>query len=215
MSSARLTLAFGASSIVATAARKYNQTRLNPDVTQILRAIESGEARAAGELLPLVYEELRRLARHRMSSEAADHTLQATALVHEAYLRLIGKDDPGWQSRAHFFAAAAEAMRRILVDHARGKQADKRGGGLQRQPLDAVQLAIRAPGDDIIALDEALGRLKQLDPQAAQLVQLKYFAGLSLPEIAQTLGISPRTADRQWAYARAWLRQELSGIGTK
>jgi len=182
---------------------------LNPDLTQILRAIDSGEPKAAGELLPLVYDELRKLARHRMSFESADHTLQATALVHEAYLRLVGKDDPGWQNRAHFFAAAAEAMRRILVDHARRKQADKRSGDLERQSLDALQLVASLPADDIVALDEALLRLKQIEPQAAQVVQLRYFAGLSLPEIAQMLDVSPRTADRQWAYARAWLHREL------
>lgn len=157
----------------------------------------------------LVYDELRRLARHRMSVESAGHTLQATALVHEAYLRLVGKDDPGWQNRAHFFAAAAEAMRRILVDHARHKQADKRGGDLERQSLDALQVMARGPAEDIVALDEALLRLKQIEPQAAQVVQLRYFAGLSLPEIAQMLGVSPRTTDRKWAYARAWLHREL------
>ncbi|HZL36193.1 MAG TPA: sigma-70 family RNA polymerase sigma factor [Tepidisphaeraceae bacterium] len=184
-------------------------------MTQILKAIDCGEAKAAGELLPLVYDELRKLARHRMSGEAADHTLQPTALVHEAYLRLVGKDNPGWQNRAHFFAAAAEAMRRILVDHARRKQADKRGGDLERQPLDSAQLVAPSPGNDIVALDEALGRLKRIEPQAAQVVELKYFAGLSLQEIAQMLGISPRTADRQWAYARAWLHQELRGAGTQ
>jgi len=188
---------------------------LDLDVTQILKAIDCGEAKAAGELLPLVYDELRKLARHRMSGEAADHTLQPTALVHEAYLRLVGKDNPGWQNRAHFFAAAAEAMRRILVDHARRKQADKRGGDLERQPLDSAQLVAPSPGNDIVALDEALGRLKRIEPQAAQVVELKYFAGLSLQEIAQMLGISPRTADRQWAYARAWLHQELRGAGTQ
>lgn len=186
---------------------------MNPGITQILTAIDSGEEKAAGELLPLVYDELRKLARHRMLGESADHTLQPTALVHEAYVRLIGKDDPGWQNRAHFFAAAAEAMRRILIDHARRRQADKRGGGLELQSLEVLQLVAPGPAEDLITLDEALLRLKQIEPQAAQVVQLRYFARLSLPEIAQMLGVSPRTTDRQWAYARAWLHRELRPDG--
>ena len=179
------------------------------DVTQILNAIDSGDSRAAGELLPLVYEELRRLARHRMSAESADHTLQATALVHEAYLRLVGKDDPGWQNRGHFFAAAAESMRRILVDHAREKQALKRGGSAQRVPLEAVEGLAAIPCYDLLLLDETLQELSRRDALAARLVELRYFAGLSMEEAAAAAGVSAATAYRRWSFARAWLHSRI------
>lgn len=185
------------------------------DVTQVLRRIEQGDAAAAEELLPLVYEELRQLAAVRMLGENPDQTLQATALVHEAYLRLVSVEQARhWDSRGHFFAAAAEAMRRILVDNARRKGRLKRGGERNRIDLDPAQIA--APGtpqihEDLLALDEALDRLKAVDPQAVELVHLRYFVGLPMAEAAELMGISERTADRLWAYARAWLRQELSG----
>jgi len=186
-----------------------------PDVTHILKAIDSGDAQAAGELLPLVYDELRKLAAQRMAGESPDHTLGPTALVHEAYIRLVGKEDPGWQNRGHFFAAAAEAMRRILIDSARRRGSRKRAGDRERQDLHESQLVAPEASDDILELDEALVRLQQIQPQAAQVVQLRYFAGLSVPEIAMMMGLSPRTVDRQWAYARAWIHQELRGDGQK
>ena len=186
-----------------------------PDVTHILKAIDSGDAQAAGELLPLVYDELRKLAAQRMAGESPDHTLGPTALVHEAYIRLVGKEDPGWQNRGHFFAAAAEAMRRILIDSARRRGSRKRAGDRERQDLHESQLVAPEASDDILELDEALVRLQQIQPQAAQVVQLRYFAGLSVPEIAMMIGASPRTVDRQWAYARAWIHQELRGDGQK
>jgi RNA polymerase sigma factor (TIGR02999 family) len=183
------------------------------DVTQILSQIEHGDPEAADQLLPLVYEELRKLAAARMTQEKPGQTLQATALVHEAYLCLVGHQQPQrWQSRGHFFSAAAEAMRRILVNSAVRKRRLKHGGDLQRLPLDG-ELALDAqPGQDIVALDEALSRLAEIDSDAAQVVQLKYFAGLNTAEIAEVLGISSRTADRRWSYARAWLHQELSHL---
>ena len=175
------------------------------EVTQILAAIEQGDSRAAGQLLPLVYDELRRLAAQRLAREKPGQTLQATALVHDAYLRLVGTDDHGWDGRGHFFAAAAEAMRRILVDNARRKRAAKHGGGHRRRDLDDVEIAAGAPAEDLMALDEALTRLAAEDPAKAELVKLRYFAGLSIEEAALALGISPATAKRRWAYARAWL----------
>ena len=180
------------------------------DVTQILAAVEAGDSRAAEQLLPLVYDELRKLAAARMTAESPDHTLQATALVHEAYLRLVGEQQPqDWAGRGHFFAAAAEAMRRILVDSARRKQADKRGGDRLRVELPD-DLAAAAPSDDLVALDEALTRLEGHDPDAARLVKLRYFAGLSHQEAADTVGVSRGTADRLWVLARAWLLRQLS-----
>jgi len=183
------------------------------EVTRLLSAIQQGDPRAADELLPLVYDELRKLAAGRLAREKPGQTLQATALVHEAYLRLVGARgaSDGWNGRGHFFAAAAEAMRRILVEQARRKKAFKHGGDLSRRELDEERLTAPEPREDLLALDAALDRLAAGHRQAAELVQLRYFAGLTLPEAAQALGISPRTAGRLWAYARAWLRREIEG----
>jgi RNA polymerase sigma factor (TIGR02999 family) len=184
------------------------------DVTRILSAIEHGETAAAGELLPLVYGELRRLAQQRLAQEKPGQTLQATALVHEAYLRLVGPDDVRrWEGRGHFFAAAAEAMRRILVENARRKRAEKHGGRSARQELDDVDIAAPAPSEDLLALDEALAKLEANDPVKAQLVKLRYFAGLSEEDAARALGVSRATAQRYWRYAKAWLLDELRGAG--
>jgi RNA polymerase sigma factor (TIGR02999 family) len=181
------------------------------DVTQILAAIEAGDPHAAAGLLPLVYDELRKLAAARMAAESPDHTLQATALVHEAYLRLVGSD-PGqpWNSRGHFFAAAAEAMRRILVDAARRKQAGKHGGGRVRVELPGDLAPPESRTDDLVALDDALTALGRHDPAAARLVTLRYFAGLSHQDAADAMGISRGAADRLWALGRAWLYRRLS-----
>jgi RNA polymerase sigma factor (TIGR02999 family) len=182
------------------------------DVTHILSAIEQGDPHAAAQLLPLVYEELRKLAAQKMAQEAPGQTLDATGLVHEAYLRLVDVEKvQQWNSRGHFFAAAAEAMRRILVDQARHKRSRKAGGELVRQDLDAMEIALPEIPEDLVALDEALNKLAATDKTAAGLVHLRFFAGLPLPEAAHILGISPRTADRLWAYARAWLHQEIQG----
>ena len=180
------------------------------DVTRILNAIEQGDAKAADELLPLVYEELRRLATHKMSHEPPGQTLQATALVHEAYIRLVGSHDQNWSGRTHFFAAAAEAMRRILIDNARRKQRLKRGGARQRVDLDKVNITFEDPSTNIIALDEALAKLTQEDPVKADLVKLRYFAGLTIEQSAEILNISRATAERYWSYARAWLFDEIN-----
>lgn len=181
------------------------------DVTQILSEIEHGDPQAAGRLLPLVYAELRQLAARKMAHEAAGHTLQATALVHEAYLRLVGDaDEASWDSRGHFFAAAAEAMRRILIENARRKGSLKRGGKLVRRELDDPEAASGfADAASLLDLDAALTKLAAEDPGAARLVELRYFAGLTIDEAAHVLGVSPRTAKRQWAYARAWLGREI------
>jgi RNA polymerase sigma factor (TIGR02999 family) len=182
-----------------------------PDITRLLDAAAAGDRHAAADLLPLVYDELRKLAAARMADETPDQTLQPTALVHEAYLRLVGSADAArWQNRGHFFASAAEAMRRILVDAARRKRREKHGGNLRRVGLAAVDPAAPDPRDDLVALDAALTRLAADDPQAARLVELRHFAGLTVPEAAQVLGISPRSADRLWAFARAWLHRELT-----
>ena len=182
------------------------------DVTQILAKIESGDQRASEELLPLVYEELRRIAACRMSTERPDNTLQATALVHEAYLRLVGKDEPQhWNSRGHFFSAAAEAMRRILIDRARHKEAIRGGGSVRRVPLDGVEPASKSSGVDLLALNEALLQLERDDPRKAELVKLRFFAGLSVREAAKALGIAPSTAISDWAYAKGWLRLQMAG----
>jgi RNA polymerase sigma factor (TIGR02999 family) len=184
------------------------------DVTHILSAIEQGDAHAAEQLLPLVYDELRKLAAQKLAQEKPGQTLQATALVHEAYLRLVDVDKAKqWDSRGHFFAAAAEAMRRILIDNARHKQADKHGGGWQRHDLLEAELAVDASGADLLAVDAALSQLACRQPVIARLVELRFFAGLTLEEAARCLGISERKAYRHWAYARAWLRRELDRSG--
>jgi len=180
------------------------------DVTRILNAIEQGDARAADELLPVVYEELRRLAAQKMSQELPGQTLQATALVHEAYIRLVGVEAQNWNSRSYFFAAAAEAMRRILVESARRKQRLRHGGGHHRVDFDDAALAIEQPSDNLIALDEALAKLAEEDSVKADLVKLRYFAGLTIEQAAKILKISRATADRYWSYARAWLFHEIN-----
>jgi len=180
------------------------------DVTRILGQIEDGDGQAAEKLLPLVYDELRKLAAQKMAHEVSGQTLQATALVHEAYLRLVDVEKAQhWSSRGHFFGAAAEAMRRILVDNARRKQRPKHGGARQRVELDEACSFHCAPDDDLLALDEALARLASQEPTKAELVKLRYFAGLSLDEAAEALGISRATAKRYWTYARAWLYAEI------
>jgi RNA polymerase sigma factor (TIGR02999 family) len=176
----------------------------------LLNAIKQGDPQAAAQLLPLVYDELRHLAAHRLAHEAPGQTLQPTALVHEAYLRLLGSEaEKHWDSRGHFFAAAAEAMRRILVESARSKRRLKRGGGRARLPLEEAELLAPEPDEDVLALDEALTELAATDRAAAELVQLRYFGGLTIPDAAQALGVSTRTAERLWAFARAWLRERV------
>lgn len=182
------------------------------DVTQILRQIELGDPSAAEQLLPLVYDELRKLAAARLAHEKPGQTLQATALVHDAYLRLVdGEQTKRWDSLGHFFAAAAEAMRRILIDKARRKLRPKHGGGLHRVDLDLACTVTNDPCEDLLALDEALARFAAVDPMKSELVKLRFFAGLTIPEAADALGISHATAERYWAYARVWLYCELSG----
>jgi RNA polymerase sigma factor (TIGR02999 family) len=186
------------------------------EVTRILSAIDQGDPRAAEQLLPLVYEELRRLAAQRIARETPGQTLEATALVHEAYLRLVTSPDSAqreaqWNSRGHFFAAAAEAMRRILVERARHKKSQKAGGDLQRQDLDYIEPAVAGPDVDLLALNEALTKLESQDRRKAELVKLRFFAGMTMEEAAQALGISTSTADNDWAYARCWLRVEIEG----
>jgi RNA polymerase sigma factor (TIGR02999 family) len=179
------------------------------DVTRILSAIEQGDPKAADELLPLVYDELRQLAARRLAREKPGQTLQATALVHEAYLRLVGAQDPGWDGRGHFFAAAAQAMRRILVDAARRKASVKGGAGRERLPLLEDPAATEDDADDLLTLDEALSGLAEADPLAARLVQLRYFAGLTTDQAAEALGLSVRSAYSTWSYARSWLRRAI------
>jgi RNA polymerase sigma factor (TIGR02999 family) len=182
------------------------------DVTRILSRIESGDCAAAEELLPLVYDELRRLAAHKLAQESPGNTLQATALVHEAYVRLVDVDSPQqWDNRGHFFSAAAEAMRRILINRAREKKRLKRGGGQKRLDWNRLEVADDASDDDLIAIDEALKRLAAKQPACAELVKLRFFAGLTLDQAAECLGVGQRTADRYWSFARAWLFQELRG----
>lgn len=181
------------------------------DVTRILNAIEQGDIGATEELLPLVYEELRLLAAQKMSHEPPGQTLQATALVHEAYIRLVGTETHGWSSRGHFFTAAAEAMRRILVENARRKKRLKRGGDRRKLDLDDATMAIELPSDDITALDEALTKLTEENKAIAETVKLRYFTGLSLEQISEIIGVSRRTVSSYWAYARAWLYREIAG----
>ncbi len=182
------------------------------DVTRILSAIDQGDPLAAEQLFPLVYDELRKLAAAKLAREKPGQTLQATALVHEAYVRLVDVDQAQqWDSRGHFFAAAAEAMRRILVDHARKKGSAKRGGTFKRVDIDAVDLATKAAPDQLLAIDDALAKLAREDPSAAKLVELRYFAGLTVDEAGKALGMSTATAYRHWNYARAWLHGELIG----
>jgi RNA polymerase sigma factor (TIGR02999 family) len=182
------------------------------DITLILAKMEQGDESAADELLTKVYEELRKLARSKLARESAGQTLQTTALVHEAWLRLGGEAQPRWENRAHFFGAAAEAMRRILVDNARRKQRDKHGGGLRRMDWTHLDVAMVGDDDTVLAVHEALGRLALHDPVGAKLIELRFFAGLPNVEAAQVLGLTERTAKRTWAYARAWLHKELTEI---
>ena len=179
------------------------------DVTRILNAIERGDAKATDDLLPLVYEELRLLAAQKLSRETPGQTLQATALVHEAYIRLVGDESQGWNSRGHFFAAAAEAMRRILVENARRKKSQKRGGELSRVDMADMEAAGRMPSEELLLLDEALTRLGNEAPLKAELVKLRFFAGLSIDQAAEALGISRATAIRHWSFARAWLYHQV------
>jgi RNA polymerase sigma factor (TIGR02999 family) len=189
-----------------------NNNHSNNSIEQVNRLLEEageGSAQASAELLPLVYEELRKLAVNRMAEERQDHTLQATALVHEAYLRLVGDRNVKWASRAHFFAAAAEAMRRILIEHARAKKGPRRGGGQQKLPVDVLDLATAEDPDQIMALDEAISRLEQEDAYAAQVVRLRFYAGLSIEEVAAAMGTSSSTVKRNWSFARAFLFRTL------
>ena len=181
-------------------------------VTRLLRGAGAGDLRAAGELLPLVYDELRSLARRRMRAEQAGQTLQATALVHEAYLRLLGGDavGPNWDGRRHFYAAAAEAMRRILIERARRRGSRRHGGEMQRVDLDDAALAVDGPPDDLLALDDALSALSERHPDKAQLVRLRFYAGLTIQDAADALGVSTATAERHWTFARAWLYRKLA-----
>ena len=182
------------------------------EVTRLLSAVQEGKPRAAEDLLPIVYEELRRLAAHKMAGERANHTLQPTALVHEAYLRLVNRDEDEaiqWNDRAHFYATAAEAMRRILIDSARQKLAVKRGAKYRQTTWNESQIESKAPPEEILAVDEALAKLNHEDPALAKIVNLRYFVGMTIPQIAEAMGVSPRTVDRQWACARAWLYREI------
>jgi RNA polymerase sigma factor (TIGR02999 family) len=179
------------------------------DVTRILQSIEEGNPKAAEELLPLVYDELRKLAAARMAREAPGQTLQATALVHEAWLKLAGSNRQQWQGRAHFFGAAAEAMRRILIDKARRKASQKRGGSQSPEELHESRIELQAPSAEILAVNDALDELAAEDRMAAEVVKLRYFVGMSIPEIADALGMAPRTADRHWAFARSWLKRAI------
>jgi RNA polymerase sigma factor (TIGR02999 family) len=179
------------------------------DITQVLQAIKHGDGRASEELLPLVYHELRQLAAARMAREATGQTLQATALVHEAWLRMVGDGDKTWQNRAHFFGAASEAMRRILVENARRKSRLKRGGGQLRLDIDDLDLAGTTPDEKVLLMDEALEQLQVEDPEKARIVVMKFFGGLTNQEVAKNLGVTERTVERQWAYAKAWLFQKI------
>lgn len=179
------------------------------EVTRILNSLGDNGPEATQKLLPLVYEELRRLARYKMAGESSGHTLQPTALVHEAWLRLVSPGQQNWQNRAHFFTAAAEAMRRILVDHARRKHSLKRGGGAIKEELDEASLVLAAPPEELLAVHEALDQLCASDPQAGELVKLRYFVGMTMDEAAAAMGLSTRSAERIWTYARAWLSKQI------
>ena len=181
------------------------------EFTRILNEAQQGNSQASEALLPLVYDELRRVAAYKMSYEPSGHTLQPTALVHEAWMRLAGPDQPGWENRAHFFGAAAEAMRRILVDHARRKQSQKRGANVIRKELDEASLVLAVPPEELLAVNEALDQLAEEDPQAAELIKLRYFVGMTMAEAASAMNLSKRTAEGIWTYARAWLgrRREI------
>jgi RNA polymerase sigma factor (TIGR02999 family) len=179
------------------------------DVTEVLAQIRGGDKRAADKLLPLVYDEFRALARHYLSQERANHTLQPTALVHEAYMKLVDQTRVDWQGRSHFFAVAAQAMRRILVDHARSRQREKRGGGRARVMLDEAVALSPQKDEDVLALDEALEKLAKLDARQAKVVELRFFGGLDVEEVAEALGVSKRTVEGDWTFARAWLSREL------
>ncbi len=180
------------------------------EVTRILKAIDDGDPSAADQLLPLVYDELRKLAAQRLAQEKPGQTLQATALVHDAYLRLVGGGQEEWNSRGHFFAAAAEAMRRILVEKARRKRRIRHGGRHQRIEFDEIACDVEAPADELLGIDEAVAQLEASDPEAASLVKLRYFAGLTMPEVAAALGVPLRTAERNWTFARTWLKRHMS-----
>ena len=184
---------------------------MESEVTRILKAIKGGRDEATDELLPIVYNELRELATSKLRNEAAGNTLQPTALVHEAYLRLIGSADDDWENRAHFFGAAAEAMRRILIDNARSKKSQKKGGDIKHVPLDGLTEISLEKANELIALDEALNELAAVDSEKANLVKLRFFVGLNMEESASALGMSIRTAERHWAYSRAWLHRNMSG----
>jgi len=181
-----------------------------PDITLLLDSAARGDTRAAEDLLPIVYSELRRLAAHKMAGESAGHTLQATALVHEAWLRLVGSRQQQWQNRSHFFAAAAESMRRILVEHARRKQSLKRGAGAGHDELDESAIILTAPPDELLAVHDALDQLAKEDAAAAELVKLRYFIGMTMEEAASAMGLAKRTAENLWTYARVWLHREIN-----
>jgi RNA polymerase sigma factor (TIGR02999 family) len=183
------------------------------DVTQVLQAMSQGDAQASEQLLPLVYEELRRVAVARMAQEAAGQTLQPTALVHEAWLRLVGDGDRTWQNRAHFFGAAAEAMRRILIENARRRSRLKRGGDLARVDIADVDVAAATPDDKVLLINEALQAMEQDDPEKARVVVMKFFGGLTNQEVAESLGVTERTVERHWAFAKAWLFRTIRGEG--
>lgn len=179
------------------------------EFTRILNDVQQGNAQASEALLPLVYDELRRVAAYKMSNEPAGHTLQPTALVHEAWMRLAGSDQPAWDNRAHFFGTAAEVMRRILVDHARRKQSQKRGAGISHEELDEASFVLVAPPEELLAVDEALEKLAEEDPQAAELVKLRYFVGMTMAEAASAMNLGKRTAEGIWTYAKAWLGRRI------
>ena len=189
----------------------YNFVETMSDITMVLQAIGRGDRRASADLLPLVYDELRRLAAARLAREAAGQTLQPTALVHEAWLRLVNDGDRTWENRVHFFSAAAEAMRRILIESARRKSALKRGGGQDRLNIEDLELAATTPDDRVLLIDQALQQMETEDPESARIVVLKFFGGLTNKEVGKTLGVAERTVERQWAYAKAWLFQKIRG----